>query len=139
MGALLDYLRAELRQARNNLNNAIEERRGYREKAQQIRALAREMQGAKNEIRSLKSEVKDFGDQSFDRFKGNLYDSEYKPLIDDIVAQYDTVISDIDTNVDELNRKASEYDDKAFNLGGLIGGLQSSISWLTTEIQNALN
>lgn len=135
----LDDLKSSLSSYRTSLANKRAERQGYTDKADEIRTVYNELLAEKRVIKGYKAQVKEFYGETYADFKGNIFENTYKPQVENLLGNYDTVIDNIDTDLDNLNDEVTRYENLALQCDGPIGYLASMVNSLVGKIQNWVN
>lgn len=135
----IELLKQQLRNLQRKLANKKAEKQKYLDIARNIGDIYNRMAADKAVMKTYRDSVKTFSNEKIDTFSGDLYKTQYKQGMTDLVSDYNTVISNFDTNMDRLNTVRSQYESKAYECGGIIGALQSQINTIVRQIQNWVN
>lgn len=130
----LSSKQSEISAERANLSN-------YQAKIAEIDAIYKTLKGQKKSMKELKKDVKNFGEQKYSHWEGNVFKTKYQEKLESQIIEggYEVVIGEIDTNLDALNTAKTEYENKVLASQGLIGVLAAGINSLINAIENFVN
>ena len=112
----------------------------YLVKIQEIRKIYDELSKLKDDFNKEKKSLSKLKDQYSNDWTGNLYKTQFKqPVADLINNELNKSIKAIDTNMDRLIDKINEYENKIFELQGVLGRLASLINNIIGTIEKWLN
>lgn len=139
MADSLDGLRNSLSDIARSINETLNRRQGYMNKAAEIRAVYDRLAADKRTIKEYRKSVKTYSSKSFDEFKGNNKTYVYKPEMTNLLDAYDIVIRNIDHNLDALNDEILRQNNLASDCLGPLGYLESAYNTVKTKIENWVN
>lgn len=135
----LEKLKRDLERIGNNLQQSIQIRNSYLAKAREIRAVYNRLADDKSIIVDYRNNVRRFSGERINTFQGALYKDKYIGSMAELIDGYQKVIDRIDANMDALNMEVVKYENKANEMFGIIGNIQSRINTLSHRIENWFN
>ena len=116
-----------------------QQRQEIMDKADEMRRVYEKLAEDKHNVEGQRNFMNQIRGNSFDDFKGDVYNNRYLSQIDNIINSYNNVINGIDANMDALNWKIAEVQNAAYELDGVIGFLEKGINKLNTRLENWVN
>lgn len=135
----LERLQRDLNRIKDNLQNSIQMRDTYLAKAREIRSVYNKLAEDKTIIAGYRNDVRHFRGEKINTFQGALYKDKYIASMSELIDAYQKVIDRIDANMDALNMEVVKYENKANEMFGIIGDIQSTFNTLSHRIENWFN
>lgn len=117
-----------------------QQKAGYAAKVQEIKKIYDELSKLKNDFNSEKTSLNTLKNEDSNDWTGNLYKTQFKQPVGNLVEkELNKTITAIDTNMDRLIDKMNEYENKIYELDGLLGHLASMINNILGTIEKWIN
>lgn len=137
----LDSLKSKQNSYKKDLSEEKANLEMYQEKVDALDSLYDKMKDKKEEMESLKKSLKSFVNESYDHWKGNVFNDRYETHVRDELLEngYGKMMTIIDNNLDEINSEKRYYQNLIYQSKGIIGDLQSVLNSIAVKIQNWVN
>lgn len=121
------------------IQSAKAERAAYEAKAQEVKKIYEELRTIKGKFVKEKDSLNSKKNESDDSWTGNLHKNEYTTPAENLISDFETSIKAMDTNIDRLHDKINEYENKMFELDGIVGQLSVLLNNISSVVEKWFN